>query len=112
MRLFAILAATALVAIGAARAEAGAAASHQHLFELQSVLLYGSSALGQDKPVEKLERIGADRYRVSSNQCSVTLVVTEKPSASHPVFSFIWKKSGGGRLIDVVAGPVACAGGQ
>ena len=73
------LAATALAALPA---EAALPPNHQRLAELRAVLAHpGLAAALADAPIDRVEHIGPDNYRVTADNSHVDVTIVELPMA-------------------------------
>lgn len=78
MRLALRLAAAALLASGAA---SGALPPHyQRLAELRAVLNHAEVASGLGRPIDRIEWLGPDLYRVSAGRCHIDVRIVTLPT--------------------------------
>lgn len=84
MRALLRLAAPGAAALAALPAAAALPPNHQRLAELRAVLAHPqvAAAFGVDSPVERVEHVGRDRYRVSAGRCHLDVAIVDLPTPS------------------------------
>ena len=71
----------ALAVIAAVPAAAALPPNHQRLAELRAVLAHpGVTRALDDAPIERVEHVGPDRYRVTSGRCHIDVTIVDLPT--------------------------------
>ena len=75
-----------IVALHATPASAALPPQYQRLKELQAILDDGgvASAFDMHHPIDKIERVSADLYRVSSGPCTMDIAIKDDPKRALP----------------------------
>lgn len=102
-RLLALAGAAAAAGAGALPASAALPPNHQRLAELRAVLAHPAlgRAFGTNQPIERIEYLRADLYRVSAGTCRMDMAIVTVPTPRRTV---------GPRRFEVRAGEKVCAG--
>ena len=96
--------AVAAAAITAAAAQAALPPNHQRLAELRAVLAHPGvvGAFGIEEPIDRVEYLSRDLYRVTSGRCRVDVAIVGLPNAGRR----------GPRRFEARPGAKVCAGAR
>ncbi len=99
-----------LVALGAAflaalPAKAALPPNYQRLAELRAVLAHPgvAAAFDMDQPIDRIEHVRRDLYRVTAGRCHVDVAIVDLPAPSDEA---------GPRRFEARPGEKVCAGGE